>query len=272
MDWTKRLAVWSVLVGTIVLGLKYFAYYLAGSIALYSDALESIVNVARAFAALFAVHVSAKPADAGHPFGHSKVEYFSAVIEGVLIVVAAVSILRQAYLGLLIRMADLWTRLAAQAEKNSKSDLVYATPGAEPTRSVAEPQQQQQQIQPPPTASCVSLRPAGRPKSRLLQWSALVRHDPGFKRVSAVHQEIPRPGHAKVTSSVQTMKLTSVLGPNVVLIATSIASRPLAISTRPIRGTLFLGSKRYQRPPIYASNQAAKSPGPWGGGTPLSPR
>ena len=101
MDWTKRLAVWSVVIGTIVLGLKYFAYYLTGSIALYSDALESIVNVATAIVGLFAVHVSAKPADAGHPFGHSKVEYFSAVIEGVLIVVAALSILRQAYLGFL---------------------------------------------------------------------------------------------------------------------------------------------------------------------------
>jgi len=89
MDWTKRLAVWSVVIGTIVLGLKYLAYYLTGSIALYSDALESIVNVATAIVALFAIHVSAKPADAGHPFGHSKVEYFSAVIEGVLIVVAA---------------------------------------------------------------------------------------------------------------------------------------------------------------------------------------
>jgi cation diffusion facilitator family transporter len=101
MDWTKRLAVWSIVIGTIVLGLKYFAYYLTGSIALYSDALESIVNVATAISALFAIHVSAKPADAGHPFGHSKVEYFSAVIEGVLIVVAAFSILRQAYLGYL---------------------------------------------------------------------------------------------------------------------------------------------------------------------------
>jgi divalent metal cation (Fe/Co/Zn/Cd) transporter len=40
MDWTKRLAVWSVVIGTIVLGLKYFAYYLTGSIALYSDALK----------------------------------------------------------------------------------------------------------------------------------------------------------------------------------------------------------------------------------------
>jgi len=101
MDWTKRLAVWSVVVGTIVLGLKYVAYHLTGSIALYSDALESIVNVATAIATLFAVHVSAMPADAKHPFGHSKVEYFSAVLEGVLIVAAALSIFRQAYFGFL---------------------------------------------------------------------------------------------------------------------------------------------------------------------------
>jgi len=101
MDQTKRLAVGSVGIGAIVLGLKYFAYSLTGSIALYSDALESIVNVATAVVALFAVYMSAKPADAGHPFGHSKVEYFSAVIEGVLIVIAALSILRQAYLGFL---------------------------------------------------------------------------------------------------------------------------------------------------------------------------
>jgi divalent metal cation (Fe/Co/Zn/Cd) transporter len=52
MDWTKRIAVGSVLVGAIVLGLKYLAYYLTGSVALYSDALESIVNVATAVAAL----------------------------------------------------------------------------------------------------------------------------------------------------------------------------------------------------------------------------
>lgn len=89
------------MVGVLVLGLKYLAYHLTSSVALYSDALESIVNVATAVAALFAVHVSAKPADAGHPFGHSKVEYLSAVIEGALIVVASLSILRQAYLAFL---------------------------------------------------------------------------------------------------------------------------------------------------------------------------
>src|SRR2546430_10020181 len=73
-------------------------------------------------------------------------------------------------------------------------------------------------------------------------------------------------------TSVQTLKLSSVLGPNVLLIATSAASRPRAMSTRPIRGTLFRGSKMYQRPPRYASIQAAKSIGPYGGRTPISPR
>jgi cation diffusion facilitator family transporter len=71
------------------------------SIALLSDAIESIVNVATAVVALLAVRLSAKPADAEHPYGHHKVEYFSAVLEGVLIVVAAVSILREAYFGYL---------------------------------------------------------------------------------------------------------------------------------------------------------------------------
>src|SRR3979411_3256581 len=80
-----------------------------------------------------------------------------------------------------------------------------------------------------------------------------------------------RSGQGDCTSSVQTLKLTSVLAPNVVLIATSIASRPLAISTRPIRGTLLRGSKVYQRPPRYASNQAAKSIGPQGGGNHVLP-
>ena len=52
------------------------------------DALESVVNVAAAIAALVAVHYSAQPADANHPYGHDKAEYFSAVLEGALILVA----------------------------------------------------------------------------------------------------------------------------------------------------------------------------------------
>ena len=74
---------------------------LTGSIALYSDALERIINVAAAMGAFLAVRPSAKPADKNHPYGHHKVEYFAAVIEGVLIVVAALSIFRAAYLGYL---------------------------------------------------------------------------------------------------------------------------------------------------------------------------
>ena len=93
-----QFAMASIGVGVLVLGLKYLAYWLTGSVALYSDALESIVNVAAAVAAFLAIRVSVKPADRNHPYGHYKAEYFSAVVEGVLIVVAALSIFREAYL------------------------------------------------------------------------------------------------------------------------------------------------------------------------------
>ena len=79
------------------MGLKYLAYWVTGSVALYSDALESIVNLITAAVALYAIHVSAQPADRRHQFGHHKAEYFSAVIEGVLIVVAALLIFHEAY-------------------------------------------------------------------------------------------------------------------------------------------------------------------------------
>lgn len=81
----------------VVMGLKYGAYVVTGSVALYSDALESIVNLVTAFAALLAINISARPADRNHPFGHHKAEYLSAVLEGVLIVVAAILIMREAY-------------------------------------------------------------------------------------------------------------------------------------------------------------------------------
>lgn len=87
----------SVVVGAIVLALKYYAYYLTGSVALLSDALESIVNVAASIGALVAVRYSSIPADANHPYGHNKAEYFSVVIEGALIIVAAFLIFHEAY-------------------------------------------------------------------------------------------------------------------------------------------------------------------------------
>ncbi|ATU90864.1 cation diffusion facilitator family transporter [Phyllobacterium zundukense] len=94
----QRLAFWSIFIGMTVLALKYGAYYVTGSVALYSDALESIVNVVAALAAWWAIRVSYKPADRNHPYGHHKAEYFSAVLEGVLIVVAALLILREVWL------------------------------------------------------------------------------------------------------------------------------------------------------------------------------
>lgn len=86
----------NIAVAAIVMGIKFFAYALSGSVALYSDALESAVNVVTAFAALAAVWVSHKPPDADHPFGHHKAEFFAAVFEGAMIIIAAFMILSKA--------------------------------------------------------------------------------------------------------------------------------------------------------------------------------
>lgn len=87
----------SIAVGLGVLALKYLAYRLTGSVALLSDAIESVVNVLTAIAALIAIRFASQPADKDHPYGHHKAEYVSAVIEGVLIVIAALAILRAAW-------------------------------------------------------------------------------------------------------------------------------------------------------------------------------
>ncbi|WP_237180746.1 cation diffusion facilitator family transporter [Roseomonas haemaphysalidis] len=92
-----RLAAGSVGIAFAVLGLKSAAWWLTGSVALLADALESVVNVAAAVAALLAVRLSAEPPDANHPYGHAKAEYFSAVLEGALIIVAALLILKEAW-------------------------------------------------------------------------------------------------------------------------------------------------------------------------------
>lgn len=89
----RALAAWSIAIALAVMALKFVAWRMTGSVALYSDALESIVNVIAAAAAFWAISVSHKPADREHPHGHHKAEYFSAVLEGVLIVVAAMLII-----------------------------------------------------------------------------------------------------------------------------------------------------------------------------------
>jgi cation diffusion facilitator family transporter len=83
----------SLVVGSILLGVKFFAWSLTGSTAVLSDAMESIVNVVAALFALGAIVFAARPADANHPYGHGKMEFFTAVFEGGLVAFAAVMIL-----------------------------------------------------------------------------------------------------------------------------------------------------------------------------------
>src|SRR5262245_14199274 len=93
----KLAALGSIAVAVGVTALKFAAYWQTGSAALYSDALESIVNLVTAVVALFAIQVASQPPDRRHQFGHHKAEYFSAVAEGILVVVAALLILDEAY-------------------------------------------------------------------------------------------------------------------------------------------------------------------------------
>ncbi|MBN8875855.1 MAG: cation transporter [Rhodospirillales bacterium] len=94
----ERIALGTVALGVLVLGLKTAGWWITGSVALYSDALESTVNVAASLIALVALRLAAIPADANHPYGHDKAEFFAAVIEGVMIIIAAISIFHQAWL------------------------------------------------------------------------------------------------------------------------------------------------------------------------------
>ncbi len=107
---TKKLAIGSILIGALVLALKLWAWQITGSVAVYSDALESTVNVVAAIIAFLAVSYAARPADDNHPYGHYKAEYVSAAIEGAMIIIAAILIFISA-----------WQRLQAPAPINTPS-------------------------------------------------------------------------------------------------------------------------------------------------------
>lgn len=92
----------SFVVSLFVLALKFYGYYLTGSLAVYSDALESIVNVSAAMVGLVLMRIVVAPADADHPYGHGKLEYFSAAFEGGLVAFAAIMIAKEA----IFAMAD----------------------------------------------------------------------------------------------------------------------------------------------------------------------
>jgi len=94
---TNRLALtrfaWlSVAAAIFTISLKGIAYFLTGSVGLLSDALESIVNLVGAIMALSMLTIAARPADEDHAYGHSKAEYFSSGVEGMLILLAALVI------------------------------------------------------------------------------------------------------------------------------------------------------------------------------------
>jgi len=86
----------SIAAAIVTILLKFYAFHVTGSMGLFSDALESFVNLFAALFALLMLHLSRKPADHEHEFGHGKAEYFSSAVEGALILIAAFTIIRSA--------------------------------------------------------------------------------------------------------------------------------------------------------------------------------
>lgn len=95
-NYLKKFMYLSIAAAVVTILLKFYAYYVTGSMGLLSDALESFVNLFAAIFALIMLNLAHKPADEGHEFGHGKAEYFSSAIEGALILVAAFSIIYSA--------------------------------------------------------------------------------------------------------------------------------------------------------------------------------
>jgi cation diffusion facilitator family transporter len=95
-DQNLRLQKWVAVISVVLLAVKITAYYFTGSVAILTDALESIVNVAAGFIGLYSLFVAAKPKDKDHPYGHGKAEFLSAAIEGTLISTAGLLIIYKA--------------------------------------------------------------------------------------------------------------------------------------------------------------------------------
>ncbi|WP_243316383.1 cation diffusion facilitator family transporter [Geothrix paludis] len=121
-----RIALLSITAGVAVLGLKYLSFILSGSVALKSDAIESVVNVVAAIFALGAVVFAGKPADKEHPYGHGKIEHFSAAFEGGLISLAAAFILFEAFHGLIhgVELKNLGLGLAVNLVAGALNGLL----------------------------------------------------------------------------------------------------------------------------------------------------
>ena len=109
----------SLCFGILMLVLKIGAYFLTGSVAILSDAVESVVHVVAVFFAAYSLKLSYKPADASHLYGHTKVSFFSAGFEGAMIIIAALYIIYESIAkwlhGLSIENLGLGTGLTALA-------------------------------------------------------------------------------------------------------------------------------------------------------------
>ena len=85
-----RAVLLSVSVGLLLMGIKFTAYFLTGSAAVFSDAIESIVNVMASLVAGYALYLAHQPPDPNHPYGHGKAEFLAAGFEGGMVLLAAV--------------------------------------------------------------------------------------------------------------------------------------------------------------------------------------
>ena len=86
----------ALVVGGLLMAVKFVAYFVTGSAAILSDALESIINVVASGFVLYSIYLSHQPPDKSHPYGHGKIEYFAVGFEGALIILAAGAILYKA--------------------------------------------------------------------------------------------------------------------------------------------------------------------------------
>jgi cation diffusion facilitator family transporter len=93
MSTLQRMALLSIATSIATMALKFGAWWITGAVSLWSDALESFVNLAAGLTAFGALSIASRPADADHAYGHDKAEYFASGVEGALILVAAASII-----------------------------------------------------------------------------------------------------------------------------------------------------------------------------------
>jgi len=96
---------WVATISVILLVVKFVAYYLTQSVAVLTDAMESIVNVAAGFIGLYSLYIAAKPRDINHPYGHGKAEFLSAAVEGTLVLSAGALIIYKAVQHLIFPVA-----------------------------------------------------------------------------------------------------------------------------------------------------------------------